>query len=64
MDGSCSRAAVPKDMSRLPIGSANAGLSGGFQLAACDGAPDVLRMEAVEDVTAESRSLAEVQLQR
>jgi transcriptional regulator with XRE-family HTH domain len=36
---------------------ANAGLSGGFQLAACDGAPDVLRMEAVEDVTAESRSL-------
>jgi transcriptional regulator with XRE-family HTH domain len=36
---------------------ANAGLSGGFQLASNDGAPDVLRMEAVEDVTAESRSL-------
>jgi transcriptional regulator with XRE-family HTH domain len=36
---------------------ANAGLSGGFQLASCDGAPDVLRMEAVEDVTEERRSL-------
>ena len=36
---------------------ANAGLSGGFQLASCDGEPDVLRMEAVEDVTAESRPL-------
>jgi transcriptional regulator with XRE-family HTH domain len=42
----------------VPVSTgANAGLSGGFQLAACDGAPDVLRMEAVEDVTAESRSL-------
>ena len=30
---------------------ANAGLSGGFQIASCDSAPDVLRMEAVEDVT-------------
>lgn len=36
---------------------ANAGLSGGFQLAAYDGAPDVLNMNGVEDVTAESRSL-------
>jgi transcriptional regulator with XRE-family HTH domain len=36
---------------------ANAGLSGGFQLASCDGAPDVLNMNGVEDVTAESRSL-------
>jgi transcriptional regulator with XRE-family HTH domain len=36
---------------------ANAGLSGAFDLASSDGAPDVLRMEAVEDVTVESRSL-------
>jgi len=36
---------------------ANAGLSGGFALALCDGAPDMLRMEAVEDVTEERRSL-------
>ena len=36
---------------------ANAGLSGGFALASCDDAPDVLRMEAVEDVTEERRSL-------
>jgi transcriptional regulator with XRE-family HTH domain len=36
---------------------ANAGLGGAFDLASSDGAPDVLRMEAVEDVTAESRSL-------
>jgi transcriptional regulator with XRE-family HTH domain len=36
---------------------ANAGLSGGFALASCDGAPDVLRMEAVEDVTEERRPL-------
>lgn len=36
---------------------ANAGLSGAFDLASGDGAPEVLRMEAVEDVTAESRSL-------
>jgi hypothetical protein len=35
----------------------NAGLSGGFALASCDGAPDVLRMEAVEDVTEERRPL-------
>lgn len=42
----------------LPAGTgANAGLSGGFALASCDGAPDTLRMEAVEDVTAESRAL-------
>jgi transcriptional regulator with XRE-family HTH domain len=36
---------------------ANAGLSGGFALASCDDAPDVLRMEAVEDVTEERRAL-------
>lgn len=36
---------------------ANAGLSGGFTIASCDGAPDVLRMEAVEDVTEERRQL-------
>lgn len=36
---------------------ANAGLSGGFQLASCDGAPDVLNMTGVEDVTEETRSL-------
>ena len=36
---------------------ANAGLSGAFDLASADGAPEVLRMEAVEDVTLESRSL-------
>jgi transcriptional regulator with XRE-family HTH domain len=36
---------------------ANAGLSGAFDLASADGAPEVLRMEAVEDVTVESRSL-------
>lgn len=36
---------------------ANAGLSGAFDLASGDGAPEVLRMEAVEDVTAENRSL-------
>jgi transcriptional regulator with XRE-family HTH domain len=35
----------------------NAGLSGGFTIASCDGAPDVLRMEAVEDVTEERRPL-------
>ncbi len=36
---------------------ATAGLSGGFALASCDGAPEVLRMEAVEDVTEERRQL-------
>jgi len=36
---------------------ANAGLSGGFQLASCDGAPDVLNMNGVEDITEERRSL-------
>jgi transcriptional regulator with XRE-family HTH domain len=36
---------------------ANAGLSGAFDLASADAAPEVLRMEAVEDVTVESRSL-------
>ena len=42
----------------LPSDSgANAGLSGAFDLASSDGAPEVLRMEAVEDVTTEGRSL-------
>ena len=36
---------------------ANAGLSGAFDLASGDGGPEVVRMEAVEDVTVESRSL-------
>jgi transcriptional regulator with XRE-family HTH domain len=36
---------------------ANAGLSGAFDLASSDGGPEVVRMEAVEDVTVESRSL-------
>lgn len=36
---------------------ANAGLSGAFDLASGDGAPEVLRLEAVEDVTTESRAL-------
>lgn len=36
---------------------ANAGLSGAFDLASGDGGPEVLRMDAVEDVTADSRSL-------
>jgi transcriptional regulator with XRE-family HTH domain len=35
---------------------ANAGLSGGFQIASCDGAPDVLNMTGVEDAIEESRS--------
>jgi len=42
---------VPADV------GANAGLSGAFDLASGDGGPQVLRMEAVEDVTAETRSL-------
>lgn len=41
----------------LSEAGANAGLSGAFDLASGDGAPEVLRMEAVEDVTAETRSL-------
>jgi hypothetical protein len=36
---------------------ANAGLSGGFQLASCDSTPDVLNMNGVEDVMEERRSL-------
>ena len=42
---------VPSDI------GANAGLSGAFDLASGDGGPEVLRMDAVEDVTADSRSL-------
>jgi transcriptional regulator with XRE-family HTH domain len=42
----------------VPAGTgANAGLSGAFDLASGDGTPEVLRMDAVEDVTVESRSL-------
>ncbi len=36
---------------------ANAGLSGAFDLASGDGAPEALRMDAVEDVMTDSRSL-------
>jgi hypothetical protein len=36
---------------------ANAGLGGAFDLASGDGEPDVLRMDGVEDVTMESRSV-------
>jgi hypothetical protein len=36
---------------------ANAGLGGAFDIAGADGTPDVLRMEGVEDVTTENRSL-------
>jgi transcriptional regulator with XRE-family HTH domain len=36
---------------------ANAGMSGGFQLASSENAPDVLNMDGVEDVTEERRSL-------
>jgi len=36
---------------------ANAGLSGGFQLASCDGAPDLLNMNGVRDVTEERGAL-------
>jgi DNA-binding XRE family transcriptional regulator len=42
---------IPSDI------GANAGLSGGFQLASTDGAEDVLNMNGVEDVTSETRSL-------
>jgi hypothetical protein len=39
----------------LPLETgANAGLSGAFDLASGDGAPEVLRMDAVEDVTVEN----------
>ena len=48
---SCAPQVIPSET------GANAGLSGAFDLASGDGAPEVLRMEAVEDVTVESRSL-------
>jgi len=35
----------------------NAGLSGGFHIASCEGAPDVLYMNGVQDVTEERHSL-------
>jgi hypothetical protein len=42
----------------VPVDSgANAGLGGSFCLASGDGAPEVLLMETVEDVTTETRSL-------
>jgi transcriptional regulator with XRE-family HTH domain len=42
----------------VPAGTgANAGLSGAFDLASGDGTPEVLRMDAVEDLTVETRSL-------
>jgi transcriptional regulator with XRE-family HTH domain len=36
---------------------ANAGLGGGFQLASCDGAPDIVNLTGVEDVTVERQAL-------
>lgn len=39
------------------MNGANAGLSGAFDIASADGMPDVVRMEAVEDVTSERRAL-------
>jgi transcriptional regulator with XRE-family HTH domain len=42
----------------IPVDTgANAGLCGSFSLASDDGAPEVLLMETVEDVTTETRSL-------
>ena len=42
----------------IPVDTgANAGLGGSFSLASGDGAPEVLLMETVEDVTSETRSL-------
>jgi hypothetical protein len=42
----------------IPVDAgANAGLGGSFCLASGDGAPEVLLMETVEDVTTETRSL-------
>lgn len=42
----------------IPVDTgANAGLGGSFCLASGDGAPEVLLMETVEDVTTETRSL-------
>ena len=51
------RAAVHLRSDRPSDNGANAGLGGAFDLASGDGGPEVLRMEAVEDVTAERRSL-------
>jgi transcriptional regulator with XRE-family HTH domain len=39
------------------VNGANAGLGGAFDIASADGMPDVVRMEAVEDVTSERRAL-------
>jgi transcriptional regulator with XRE-family HTH domain len=50
------RAAISVEIVPASTG-ANAGLSGGFQLASCDGAPDVLNIDGVEDVTEERRAL-------
>jgi transcriptional regulator with XRE-family HTH domain len=50
--GMAERPAVSVEIVPASTG-ANAGLSGGFQLASCDGAPDVLNMNGVRDVTEE-----------
>ena len=50
--GMAERPAVSVEVVPASTG-ANAGLSGGFQLASCDGAPDVLNMNGVRDVTEE-----------
>jgi transcriptional regulator with XRE-family HTH domain len=39
------------------VNGANAGLGGAFDIASADGMPEVVRMEAVEDVTSERRAL-------
>jgi transcriptional regulator with XRE-family HTH domain len=41
----------------LPATGANAGMSGAFDIASTDGAPDTLRVEGVEDLTTENRAL-------
>lgn len=42
----------------VPAGiGANAGLGGAFDIATCDGMPDTLRMDGVEDVTSQARAL-------
>jgi transcriptional regulator with XRE-family HTH domain len=41
----------------LPSSNANAGLSGAFDIASADGAPDTLRIEGVEDAITQNRAL-------
>ena len=50
--GAAERPAISVEIVPSSTG-ANAGLSGGFQLASCDGTPDVLNMNGVRDVTEE-----------